>query len=518
MSTNSVLSGRYQLESPISAGAVGEVWRADDLVLDRAVAVKLLRPEYAGHPDALARFRAEARHAGGVSHPGIAQIFDYCEGAPGCPPYIVMELVNGPSLAGVLTGGPLRPDVAMGIVAQAAAGLAAAHAVGLVHRDIKPANLLIAGDHVKITDFGIAYAAGAIPLTRTGTLVGTPAYLAPERAAGYPATPASDIYSLGVLAYECLTGHPPFRGPAVEVAAAHRTDPMPPLPPGVPEPVAALIADMTEKDPHARPATAGEVAWRAAQHARGILPGWPQDGTQPGSPQGLGTPPGGPAVVGVPGAPGATPGDPAAPGSPTLVEGGFPTLITGPGAGGAGPGGVGWADDSEDTWGGRFWGRRTKVAAAAGAALLAGLVGWLLVGSSSTPPGHGPLAAPSSPATPAPPTVRLDAATFVGKPAHLVARQLRADGLRPKIQWVHGVQQQPPGTVVSVQPAGQVPVGTPVVVTAVFQPPGPPNGPGQGGGGGDGGGPGNGGNGGNGDGNGNAQRFQFANRNGGRGF
>ncbi len=510
--TNSVLSGRYQLESPISAGAVGEVWRAADLVLDRAVAVKLLRPEYAGHPEALARFRAEARHAGGVSHPGIAQVFDYCEGAPGCPPYIVMELVNGPSLAGVLTGGPLRPDVAMDIVAQAAAALAAAHMVGLVHRDIKPANLLIAGDRVKITDFGIAYAAGAVPITRTGTLVGTPAYLAPERAAGYAATPASDIYSLGVLAYECLTGQPPFRGPAVEVAAAHRTDPLPPLPPGVPEPITALIADMTEKDPQARPATAGEVAWRAAQHARGSRPGWPQAGTQPGWAQGAGAPPGGPAVVGAPGAPGAMLGGPAAPGNPTLVEGGFPTLITGPGAGGTGPGGAGWADYPEDSWDGRrrVWGKRTKVAAATGAALLAGLVGWLLVGSSSPPPGTIPLATSSSPAASAPATVRLDAATFVGKPAHLVARQLRADGLRPKIQWVHGVQQQPPGTVVSVQPAGQVPVGTPVVVTAVFQPPGPPKGQG----GGDGGG--NGGNGGQGDGggNGNAQRFQPGNPNG----
>jgi len=138
-------------------------------------------------------------------------------------PFLVMEFVDGPSLAAVLAGGPLEPEQVMDLIAQIAAGLHAAHSAGLVHRDIKPANLLITRDgQVKITDFGIASVTGGAPLTSTEVLVGTPAYLAPERAAGGPATPASDLYSLGVVGYECLTGAPPFRGSALEVAERAR--------------------------------------------------------------------------------------------------------------------------------------------------------------------------------------------------------------------------------------------------------------------------------------------------------
>ena len=144
-----------------------------------------------------------ARMALAKSHPGIAQVYDYGEADP---PFLVLELVDGPSLAGLLADGPLDPARVMDVVAQAA-GLDAAHRAGLVHGDIKPANLLAGRDGlVKITDFGIAHAAWSAPLTRTGTLIGTPAYLAPERVAGAAATPAGDLYSLGVVAYECLTG------------------------------------------------------------------------------------------------------------------------------------------------------------------------------------------------------------------------------------------------------------------------------------------------------------------------
>jgi eukaryotic-like serine/threonine-protein kinase len=264
--TSLVLAGRYRLDGRIAAGGVGEVWRAADLVLGRPVAVKLLRPGFAQHPETLARFEAEARHAASVAHPGIAQVYDYGEAGTAESPYLVLELVDGPSLAGVLAAGPLDPGRAMDVLAQAAAGLAAAHAAGLVHRDVKPANLLVGpGGQVKITDFGIAYAAGSAPVTRTGLLVGTPAYLAPERAAGGQATPASDLYSLGVVGYECLTGAPPFRGVPVEVAAAHRHRALPPLPPDVPAGVAGLIGELTAKDPAARPASAGEVAERAGR-------------------------------------------------------------------------------------------------------------------------------------------------------------------------------------------------------------------------------------------------------------
>ena len=134
-----VLGGRYVLEKQIGSGGYGEVWRAADTVLSRPVAVKLLHPRYTRRSEALARFRAEARHAGGLSHENIAQVFDYVEPAGGQPPYLVMELVDGPSLETVLAGGPLDDSRTMDIVAQTAAGLQAAHAAGMIHRDIKPA-------------------------------------------------------------------------------------------------------------------------------------------------------------------------------------------------------------------------------------------------------------------------------------------------------------------------------------------------------------------------------------------
>jgi serine/threonine-protein kinase len=182
-----LVAGRYRLEGRIAAGGAGEVWKGTEDVLGRSVAVKLLRAEYAQHPQAVARFRAEARHASALSHPGIAQVYGYGEAGA---PYLVMELVDGPSLAHVLEAGPLDPGRVMDVVAQAAAGLQAAYRAGLVHRDIKPGNLLLGrGGQVKITDFGICHAAGSAPLTGTGTLLGTPAYLAPERVAGRAATP-----------------------------------------------------------------------------------------------------------------------------------------------------------------------------------------------------------------------------------------------------------------------------------------------------------------------------------------
>ena len=265
-----LLEGRYRLDSRIAAGGMGEVWRGADLALRRRVAVKLLLPEAMSDAEAAARFRAEARHAGMVAHPNIAQIFDYSEAGAGGDgirrPYLVMELVDGPSLDGLLAGGAVGAAYTLDVLIQVAAGLAAAHAADLVHRDIKPANLLISRDGlVKITDFGIAHAAGAAPMTRTGVLVGTGAYLAPERAAGVQAGPAADLYSLGVVAYECLAGTRPFSGDALQVVLAHQTRPLPPLPPDVPEQVAALVADLTAKDPDARPPSAADVGAYAQQ-------------------------------------------------------------------------------------------------------------------------------------------------------------------------------------------------------------------------------------------------------------
>jgi serine/threonine-protein kinase len=265
------------------------VWRGTDLVLHREIAVKLLLPQFAEDAQSTARFRAEARHAGRASHPNIAQIFDYSEGR-GSPDdsadddsaaddsaddsgqsYLVMELIDGPSLAALLEDGPVGPAYTLSVLAQVSAGLAAAHALDLVHRDIKPANLLISKSGlVKITDFGIAYAAAAAPITRTGEVVGTCSYMAPERIRSGQVGPAADLYSLGIVAYECLTGERPFRGEPLAVLLAHQERPLPPFPPQVPEAIAAFVRELTAKDPAARPASAAEVATRAEQLRVGL--------------------------------------------------------------------------------------------------------------------------------------------------------------------------------------------------------------------------------------------------------
>ena len=265
------LAGRYHLEELIAIGGMGEVWRAVDQVLGRCVAVKLLRPEYLHDEVTLLRFRAEARHAGLLNHPGIAQVYDYQDASLDGPAYLVMELVDGPSLAEVLAGGRLDPRRTADVLAQAAAALHAAHDAGVLHRDIKPGNLLLASDgRVKVTDFGIAQSSRTGHLTQTGALIGTTGYLAPERVSGRSATAASDLYALGIVGYECLTGQPPFRGEPLQVALAHLDQDLPGLPPwclsqpGGTE-LAGLIADLTARDPAARPASAALVAGRAGR-------------------------------------------------------------------------------------------------------------------------------------------------------------------------------------------------------------------------------------------------------------
>jgi len=259
--TGLILDDRYQLAEPIAAGGVGQVWRAADLLLDREVAVKLLRPECADHPDTLERFHAEAKHAGSLTNPCVARVYDYGNAGPAVAPYLVMEYVDGPSLADMLAVDPVHPVLALDVAAQAAAGLDAAHRIGLVHRDIKPGNILVGADGlVKITDFGIAHAAGSAPITGPGLVMGTTQYMAPERIAGGQATPASDLYALGILIYECLTGLPPYDGGTAEVMAGHLYLPMPPLPAGAPPELDELITRLTAKDPAARMSDAAEVA------------------------------------------------------------------------------------------------------------------------------------------------------------------------------------------------------------------------------------------------------------------
>lgn len=259
--TGITLGGRFQLTTRIAIGGMGEVWKAKDLVLGRIVAIKVLKEEYTGDPGFLQRFRAEARHTALLNHVGIANVFDYGEEEGSA--YLVMELVPGQPLSTIIEREQvLSPDRTLSIIAQTARALAVAHAQGLVHRDVKPGNLLITPDgRVKVTDFGIARLADQVPLTQTGQVMGTAQYLAPEQATGQTATGQSDIYSLGVIGYECLSGHRPFSGESqIAIALAQVNDAPPPLPESLPAPVRALLMSMLAKDPKDRPANAIKLA------------------------------------------------------------------------------------------------------------------------------------------------------------------------------------------------------------------------------------------------------------------
>lgn len=263
-----VLAGRYRLVKSLGRGGFSEVWQAEDSVLGRAVAVKVFTAP-AGQPDLVARFHREARTVAGLRHPNVVVVFD--AGVDQDVPYVVMELLAGPSLDGLLAmRGPLPVELALGYAEQAAAGLAAAHAAGVVHRDIKPGNLVLDSDGtLKVVDFGIASLAGAsTSLTATGVTFGTPAYLSPEQAAGRPAEPRSDLYSLGCVLYALLTGDPPFTGEhPVATAAQHLNATAPPVHerrPGLPAVIDQLLATLLAKNPEDRPPDAATVrGWLA---------------------------------------------------------------------------------------------------------------------------------------------------------------------------------------------------------------------------------------------------------------
>ncbi|ROS58134.1 serine/threonine-protein kinase [Frigoribacterium sp. PhB160] len=262
--------GRYQLSTRVAIGGMGEVWEATDLVIGRTVAIKILKDEYLGDPGFLERFRAEARHAALVNHEGIANVFDYGEEEGSA--YLVMELVPGEAMSTVLERDRVLPtDKVLDIVAQTASALQAAHAAGLVHRDIKPGNLLVTPDgRVKITDFGIARIADQVPLTATGQVMGTVQYLSPEQASGHPASPSTDIYSLGIVAYEALAGRRPFTGESqVAIAMAQINEQPPDLPSTVSEPVRRLVLSCIAKKPADRPASASALAQAARALRRG---------------------------------------------------------------------------------------------------------------------------------------------------------------------------------------------------------------------------------------------------------
>jgi serine/threonine-protein kinase len=271
MTSPLVLSDRYRLDQRLAAGGMGEVWKATDRLLGRSVAVKLLKDQYLSDENFRDRFRAEARFAASLQHPGIAQVYDY--GEQDDLAYLVMELVPGETLSRILTDvGRLTTDDTLDIVGQAARALQVAHAAGIIHRDIKPGNLMVTADgDVKITDFGIARGGGASTMTQTGQVMGTAQYVSPEQATGARVTPAADIYSLGVVAYECLAGMPPFAADTpVALALKHVREDAPPLPEDVAPAVRGLVTAMMAKDPADRPPGADVVADQALHIRRSL--------------------------------------------------------------------------------------------------------------------------------------------------------------------------------------------------------------------------------------------------------
>jgi serine/threonine-protein kinase len=283
-----VLSGRYRLLEPIGSGGMAPVWRAHDDVLDRTVAVKLLTAEHAADPEAFARARNEARCAARIAHPNVAGVYDFGttrrsgQGAA----YLVMELVQGPLLSEYLRHGPLHPTFAVRVCAEVAAGLAAAHGHGIVHRDIKPANVILTPTGAKILDFGIAARAGEADHPPGGLVLGTPAYMAPERLDGRPVAPEADLYGLGVLLYLTLTGLLPWNESTDDgLLRAHLDKPPIPLPAidSLPPEAADTCHACLDKEPAGRPtALAAAMILAASVDAQVYLPPLPVFDPPPG--------------------------------------------------------------------------------------------------------------------------------------------------------------------------------------------------------------------------------------------
>lgn len=444
-------AGRYRLEARIATGGMGEVWRAHDNALGREVAIKLLKPEFAGDPVFRTRFEGEARHAAVLHHPGIAAVYDVGEGlAPsGDPrPYLVMELVDGRPLSALIRRDHgMDPDAVRDLIGQAGEALAAAHAAGIVHRDVKPANLLVTPDRtVKVTDFGIARALAGATVTGTGAVMGTPQYLSPEQARGETATPASDVYGLGVVAYECLAGRRPFdKETAVATALAHLNDPVPPLPDTVPPELAAVVMRALSKRPAERYPDAGALA--AAIRGGGV-----DEAATAVVPPVVAPPASAPAtqVMG--------------PVPPTAAT---PLVASGPPV----PPGPHRDERAEDGAGVNPW----LIAAAAAVAIALVFVVWLLMrgGPDKVPAptrptpstsASAPTTTPSTPSTQAPRTVQVDPADYVGRDIDQVLAQLRSLGLRPSARRVDNPGDQPPDTVAALSPTGELAEGDAIEV------------------------------------------------------
>ena len=418
-----LLGDRYELQSVLASGGMGRVWRGRDTLLQRPVAVKVLRSEFTGDKAFLGRFRAEAQHTAVLAHPNIAQLYDYGEVQEDGEhlAYLVMELVEGESLATLLQR-ERRLDVpqTLGILRATAAGLAAAHAAGVVHRDVKPGNVLLgAGGVVKITDFGIAWSASSVPLTQTGQVIGTAQYLSPEQAAGGKAGPASDVYALGSVAYECLTGRRVFDGEnSVQIAVMQIRDEPDPLPADLPANVRRLVERALCKDPAER-FPDGAALLAAIEDVLSGRPPVPPARTRT-------------AVMPVPtGA--ALEATPAT--APAPASGGRVAL-------------------------------RMLVGALAVLAVLA--VAVLLVRSAgNTPAGAGSTEETTTPTAPA--AVEVVAADLVGRPVQDVQAELVARGLSASLVPAE-TADVPAGQVISVDPVGSLAPGTAVTVVYAVPP------------------------------------------------
>ncbi|MFD0595174.1 serine/threonine-protein kinase [Catellatospora coxensis] len=271
VSPGTVLNGRYRIESRIASGGMGDVWKGTDDVLDRTVAIKIMLSALLEEPGFVKRFHAEAKTMAGINHPGVVRIYDF--GNDQHLAYLIMELIEGDPLSRTLNKvGRLTPARTMLLVAQAADALQAAHDKGIVHRDVKPGNLLVRSNGTLVlTDFGIARSAAASQLTATGAVMGTASYLAPEQASGVGASAASDVYSLGVVAYQCLTGHRPYDGDTpLEIAMKHVTGTPKAMPNDIPPVVRQIVERAMSKEPGNRWPTAASFA-NAARQAAGAL-------------------------------------------------------------------------------------------------------------------------------------------------------------------------------------------------------------------------------------------------------
>ncbi len=264
MTENILLNNRYQVESRLGSGGMATVYKGRDLMLERAVAIKVLREDYSSDPAFRERFRQEAKAAANLAHPSIIIIHDF--GLDAGRLFIVMEYIPGADLKSILQSrGRFTVDEALPLLIQACAGIGYAHRAGLVHCDVKPQNMLVTPDNrLKVTDFGIARALASIrPEEKSSVVWGSPQYFSPEQAAGSAPSPASDVYSLGVVMYEMLTGRLPFTGDSsTDLSRQHRLEPPPPprqLEPSIPPALEEIMLKVLDKEPVARYRTADQL-------------------------------------------------------------------------------------------------------------------------------------------------------------------------------------------------------------------------------------------------------------------